>query len=121
MKKLETNLSVNVYKHTYDDPWYNQFDCTNGGISSRVNSLTLVAELDPNNIKDTDVMLKIGGCHNDYVYAIPCNSISKSDKEGTWMFGGNFIYTSDSRFPMSYPIPLFDRFETWEEFDKYSR
>lgn len=27
------------------------------------------------------------------------------------MFGGNFITTSDSRFPISGPIPVFDRFE----------
>lgn len=27
------------------------------------------------------------------------------------MFGGNFITTSDSRFPMTSPIPVFDRFE----------
>ena len=27
------------------------------------------------------------------------------------MFGGNFITTSDSRFPMTAPIPVFDRFE----------
>jgi hypothetical protein len=28
---------------------------------------------------------------------------------GHYMFGGNFIYTSDSRFPHHFPIPVFDR------------
>lgn len=27
------------------------------------------------------------------------------------MFGGHFIYTSDSRFPFTTPIPVFDRYE----------
>jgi len=27
------------------------------------------------------------------------------------MFGGNFIYTSDSRFPNKYPIAIHDRYE----------
>jgi hypothetical protein len=30
------------------------------------------------------------------------------------MFGGNFIYASDSRFPCQYPIPVHDRFELAE-------
>jgi len=29
-----------------------------------------------------------------------------------WMFGGNFIYSCDSRFPCSHPIPIYDRQET---------
>lgn len=28
-----------------------------------------------------------------------------------FMFGGNFIYCSDSRFPSEYPIPVHDRYE----------
>jgi hypothetical protein len=32
--------------------------------------------------------------------------------EGAWvMNGGNFVHTSDSRFPADYPIPVFDRVE----------
>ena len=37
------------------------------------------------------------------------------------MFGGNFVYTSDSRFPSDYPIPIHDRFETQEQYDQLSR
>jgi hypothetical protein len=32
---------------------------------------------------------------------------------GSW--GGNFVYSSDSRFPSPHPIPVHDRFETPEE------
>ncbi len=32
-------------------------------------------------------------------------------KPRSGMFGGNFITTSDSRWPMTGPIPVFDRFE----------
>jgi hypothetical protein len=28
------------------------------------------------------------------------------------MFGGRWIHTSDSRFPISGPVPVFDRFES---------
>lgn len=36
------------------------------------------------------------------------------------MFGGHFVHTSDSRFPYSSPIPVFDRFETADEQRLYS-
>lgn len=42
------------------------------------------------------------------------------DKLGP-MFGGNFIYSSDSRFPFDHPIHLHDRFETQEQYDALSQ
>jgi hypothetical protein len=42
----------------------------------------------------------------DYIHAIPYDQ-----PEGRGMFGGTFIYSSDSRFPSKYPIPLHDRVE----------
>jgi len=35
-----------------------------------------------------------------------------------WMFGGNFIYSCDSRFQAlcGYPIPVHDRCETVEQY-----
>jgi hypothetical protein len=42
----------------------------------------------------------------DYIHAIPYDQ-----PEGAGMFGGTFIYSSDSRFPSKYPIPLHDRVE----------
>lgn len=37
-----------------------------------------------------------------------------------WMFGGNFIYSSDSRFPNDYPIPVHDRQETKDQYRENS-
>jgi hypothetical protein len=48
-------------------------------------------------------------------------SVREIDIDGNWikkqangpMFGGNFISSSDSRFPFHYPLPIHDRFEGW--------
>lgn len=37
------------------------------------------------------------------------------------MFSGNFAYTSDSRFPANYPLPIHDRYETVRDYDMLSR
>lgn len=42
----------------------------------------------------------------EYFYAVP--EVYENEQTA---FGGNFIYTSDSRFPNLYPIPLHDRIE----------
>ncbi len=34
------------------------------------------------------------------------------ERRGAPMMGGNFVYTSDGRFPNKYPLPVHDRFET---------
>lgn len=48
----------------------------------------------------------VGG--KKYLYAVPKSVLDAKE----WsMFGGNFIYTSDSRFPSQYPIPVHDRVE----------
>lgn len=50
--------------------------------------------------------------------------VHRSDKTGP-MFGGNFVYSSDSRFAeaidarCSSPIPVHDRYETTEEYASY--
>jgi hypothetical protein len=49
---------------------------------------------------------RFGSDEYEYIHAVPYN---QSDSEG--MFGGTFIYSSDSRFPSKYPIPLHDRVE----------
>jgi hypothetical protein len=35
------------------------------------------------------------------------------------MFNGRWIWSNDSRFPSSQPVPLFDRWETPEEYASY--
>lgn len=37
------------------------------------------------------------------------------------MFGGNFVYSSDSRFPFDYPLGIHDRFESQEAYETLSR
>lgn len=58
----------------------------------------------------------------DYVYAVPCDAegvpLKRLGHVGP-MMGGNFVYTSDSRFRngvCEYPIPVHDRFETREDY-----
>lgn len=86
-------------------------DCSNGGLSSKFDKVTLVGLGMSGPFEPTDecpaVLLQrriIGG--KEYLSAIPL------ENKGLWnMFGGAFIYTSDSRFPNDYPIPLHDRIE----------
>lgn len=112
-------------------------DCTNGGVTSRHNHLTLFYdcekedavkfcednEIDPDTALWFNPRMLWGEFH-----PIAEPLIKPKGKIGG-MFGGNFIYTSDSRFPSlygamncaHYPIPVHDRFETQEEYDFYSR
>ena len=89
-------------------------DCTNGGISSRYNRLILVGEgiEGPDTVDLSDppenavkiVTRQIGG--REYKHIEPLI------KGGKWhMAGGNFAYTSDSRFPSDYPLSIHDRVE----------
>jgi len=43
--------------------------------------------------------------------AVPCDQYGKPITRRMGMFGGNYITTSDSRFPYHSPIPVHDRFE----------
>jgi hypothetical protein len=87
-------------------------DCTNGGITSKNNFVALelpdgTAGLPRSYTGHLPVVRivrrQIAG--REYVHAVP------KDIPGHFMFGGNFIYTSDSRFPFDYPIAVHDRVE----------
>jgi len=86
-------------------------DCTNNGLTSKEDSIILHhgEGLDINMIPDDELVLiertLMGKQRN---YAVPA-SIAKSGVHS--MFGGNFIYTSDSRFPSDAPISVHDRVE----------
>ena len=123
-------LSVNVYEHKYEI--FPDNDCTNGGISSRHKTLYLLCEDQEKAQKEAwnwskvdendERLIKIvrsTPCGRPYVHAEPVNDPNK--REIGYMFGGNFIYTSDSRFPENYPIPLHDRSETWEDYDALTK
>lgn len=97
-------LVCNVYRSSHG------YDCTNNGISSIQNVLILDGLDGPfegteeNSVK----LVKRQFSHGEHVHVEPI--IPKSTGIGP-MFGGNFLYTSDSRFPMKYPIPIHDRYE----------
>ena len=86
-------------------------DCSNNGLSSREDSIIMHygSDLNLDMIPDDELVLierTIFGRESNY--AIPA-SIAKSGRHS--MFGGNFIYTSDSRFPNHAPLRVHDRIE----------
>jgi hypothetical protein len=88
-------------------------DCTNGGISSKFKNVTLIpadGPFEPAEDRPAVTLIRrnIGG--SDYIHLVPCDENAKP-LPGWWMFGGNFAYTSDSRNPSKYPIPIHDRQE----------
>jgi hypothetical protein len=98
-------LPVSIYKFPLGE-------CTNNGLSAGKKSLTLVGpaiERGPITIEDGEdyLVCEYRERYDDYI-AVP-----KSLRDtGKWpMFGGNFAYTSDSRFPSGAPIKIFDRIE----------
>lgn len=99
-----------VFKHPLGD-------CTNNGLTSKVNNVDLyseVAEQDYeflNNLdEDVLVLVKRGSFQGHPLgdIAVPW-SIYKEGRHS--MAGGNFVYTSDSRFPSEAPISVHDRVE----------
>lgn len=95
-------------------------DCTNNGLSSKVDSSYLVWDVDPlnedqiledfYNEKGEDFFVgKERTLFGEYsIIAVPY-TIWKSGRHS--MMGGNFLYTSDSRFPSDAPIAIHDRVE----------
>ncbi len=95
-------------------------DCTNGGVSSRSNTLELfaphlsfaqVANYCLENGIDVNSVVKLVYRENfDYIHAEPI-----VDRGRWYMFGGNYLKTSDSRFKdltgIRYPVPVHDRTE----------
>ncbi len=119
-------LTVFVYRD-------NLRDCTGNGVSSRHDTMTLfmyckkeeaLKHCEDNGIEvDSCLYLNMRQLWGeDHVFAEPL--VKPCNKVGP-MFGGNFVYTSDSRlykFGGTYhlPIPIHDRFETQQEYDGLS-
>jgi len=100
-------------------------DCTAGGVTEGKADAVLVGvegpfepresapalvleEHDPARTGPGYVMVKKNAGGISRVRAVPY--VDGKPKLGG-MFGGHFIWTSDSRFPYTAPIPVFDRFE----------
>lgn len=93
-------------------------NCSNDGISSRVNEVLLVGEgipeiFEANNERPAVKLVKRNFVSGPYYHAEP---LEKREGMNGPMFGGTFIFTTDSRVRSitAYPIPLHDRFEKWE-------
>lgn len=110
-------------------------DCTNGGVSSKADDAVLIkngVELGPFSAESSPPALYLAKWCDRWI-ACPENLEVKHPPRprpgtrdvlrlgdrtieylGGWMFGGNFAYTSDSRFSVAvgaYPIPIYDRRE----------
>lgn len=99
-------------------------DCTNGGISATRKSLTLVGPDIPEIFEatpDAPAVVIIGRIIGGRLYnhAEPLEPVPAG--HNGYMAGGNFIHTSDSRFPSDYPLSLHDRTEVWGVSERMSR
>lgn len=106
------------------------YDCTNGGVTSKATHVFLIdeheeiptqAHLAPE--KRLPVLRKVvrwRGTAEEYVHAEPVNPPPKS----IVMFGGNYIdaggHSGTIKLP-KYPIPVHDRCETQEQYDRLTR
>lgn len=113
---MKKGLLVFVYRHGCD--------CTAGGITSKLEQIILVGPgiEGPFEVKEGEPYLELTQRSADYMCAVPVNVGNKSGLVGP-MFGGNFVYSSDSRFRKicAYPLPVHDRYETQACNDALSR
>ncbi len=111
-------LHADVYRDA------NGGDYTNGGITGRCKTILIVGEGPDTEVFDEDpkypsvriLRRYIGG--STYIYAVPMEQPAKDSMAGP-CFGGNFIYSQDSRFRniCPYPIPVHDRWDTWKQYN----
>jgi len=92
-------------------------DCTAGGVTSKHDSFVLTGEGVPELFAPTkdapELRLVRRDLNGEYLHAEP---VERPVKMAGPMAGGNFVYSSDGRFPNRYPISVHDRFEP---FDRY--
>lgn len=103
-------LLVSIYRRSGSD-------CTNGGISGKINGgvvtgfgIGIDSEIfPPSDDAPHYIIIKDNVCGRERIRAVPADLL----ESGKWtMFGGNFLYTSDSRFPSDAPIAIHDRVES---------
>lgn len=115
-------LWISVYRN-------NLGDCTGGGLTSRVSDLTVFFDCTreaaieycmENDINPEEqlFLVKRQLWKEDHFYAEPLVKPANAEKCNQ-VFGGNYIMTSDGRFPRqnglttAYPIPVHDRYENY--------
>lgn len=118
-------MTIYVYRN-------NLGDCTNNGLSSRFDRLEMIEE---NEVQDWELK-KQGGVEipvnlvvtvlrdvgfSKFYVIIPFDLYRIYQAESLpVMFGGNFTYSSDSRFG-SVPLMIFDRIESWKQYEELSK
>lgn len=88
-------------------------DCTNQGISSKVDQVLIYGEGIPEIFESAEDLpaMKFEPRENMSArFGMDCSRLVPDDCKGHLMFGGNFAYSSDSRLPRA-PIPIHDRIE----------
>ena len=101
-----------------------RYESTNGGVSSKYDSFLIIdpsiegGYLESNSTIPELKLVRRNLAGREYVHAEPLEPVKKGNVG--YMFGGNFIHTSDSRFPNDYPIPIHDRQETQEDYNHLS-
>lgn len=102
---MKKGMLVSVFRNT-------QFgDCSLNGMSARFTSFVLIGEGVPELFEadENHPALYLRTRSTGYLYTIP---VDKDNSEAAgYCFGGNFVYSSDARFPNRYPIPVHDRKE----------
>ena len=96
-------------------------DCTNGGISSCVDTLYLIVPDGFCDMPEEDPRVMEVKHIGDHAYVTPVHPSRAPDAVLGPMAGGNFVYSADSRFPSEYPLPIHDRWESPELYDLLSR
>jgi hypothetical protein len=100
--------------HVLTDP--HTGGCTNGGITTRHHQFILTGDgvegpFTPDESVPELRLVRRNIGRGEYLHAEPVEAPRDERTVGP-MFGGNFITTSDSRFPNRYPIPVHDRWES---------
>ena len=100
-KRTQTGLLVNVYRGETGgigiSSGYRSFILTEEGVDGPFHPTEEIPELR---------LVRRTVCGHEYLHAEPVRPAGVH-----WMFGGNFVFTSDGRFPNDYPIPVHDRRE----------
>ena len=97
-------------------------DSTNNGITSGEKKAILLMDDGPFTAKgDIPILELVPGYGSRKYMAVPVGTGKGSFDTVGPMFGGQFIFSSDARFPSDQPIHVHDRFETPEQYDLLSR
>ena len=113
MKTSKTGLLVHTYRP--------KEDCSNGGLTCFYSTFVLIDDDIKGPFRPKEGVPELRLCRMNlgdkkYIYAVPT-----ALKNEHTMFGGNFIWTSDSRLNKvsSYPIPVHDRVESTIHLDGF--